>query len=150
MATRFHGPDTEFFPLRARTLVQKHSAPFADDPLGVLLVRENESRPQRLDASADGRQATKTFFGSELLHLLSVLRDGICFCTLPSGPENLHSGSPVQLINIRLKHSSWRPIKSSGMCAEKMCPGRSSPQERSKFCWEKFQSTNQRCARRMR
>src|SRR5437870_13593268 len=47
----------KFLCLGARTLVQKHRAPFADDPLGVLLgPTETKAAHNAWSAIADGRQ----------------------------------------------------------------------------------------------
>jgi hypothetical protein len=57
--------------LRARALFQKHRAPFADDPLGVLLgPAKTKAAHNAWSAIADGRQGEEDVLWVELFHLL--------------------------------------------------------------------------------
>src|SRR5205823_14271413 len=104
----------KFLPLRFRTLVQKHGAPFADDPLDLLLgPAKTKAAHNAWSAIADGRQGDEDVLWFELFHLLQRLRDGVLFLHVAQwlAQKILHSRFAVQLINIRLKPLIMRPIK---------------------------------------
>ena len=61
----------KFLGLRVRTLFQKHRAPFADDPLGVLLgPAKMKAAHNAGSAIADGGQGEEDVLWVELFHLL--------------------------------------------------------------------------------
>ena len=64
----------KFFCLSVRTLFQKHRAPFADGPLGVLLgPAKTKATHNAWSAFADGRQGEEDILWVELFHLLQRL-----------------------------------------------------------------------------
>jgi hypothetical protein len=116
----------KFLPLRAWTLVQKHCAPFADDPLGVLLgPAKTKATHNAWSTIADGRQSEEDVLWVELFHFLQRLRDGVLFLHVAQrlAQKILHSRFAVQLINIRLKPLFLCPIKVRHVRQENCVPG---------------------------
>ena len=104
----------KFLPLRSRTLIQKHSAPFADDPLGRLLgPSKTKAAHNAWSAIAYRRQGEEDVLWVELFHLLQRLRDRVLFLHVAEwlAQKILHSWFAVQLINIRLIPLVLRPVK---------------------------------------
>src|SRR4029434_4111989 len=96
----------KFLPLRARTLFQKHRAPFADDPLGVLLgPAKTKAAHNAWSAIADGRQGKEDVLWLELFHLVQCLRNGVLFWHVAQrlAHKKLASRLRGQVVKNRLK-----------------------------------------------